>query len=485
MSALRNEMLRGMFWSAVERYSSLLVSLIVSAILARLISPVEFGIVTIATVIINFLAMFSDMGLGPAIIQDKQLTDSDLSSIFSYSILLGLILSAVLFASSGYIADFYHNAHLVPICRILSVNLLFMALNIVPNALILKNKRFKFIAKRTLTFQVSTGIISVIYAFYGGGVYALLISPVVSSIGIFIMNYVNYPHKIDWKFRTAPLKRVFSFSIFQFLFSFINYFSRNADKLIIGKSLTMNALGYYDKSYRLMMLPIQNITNVVNPVLQPFFSDYQDQKDIISDKYTAIVKLLATISFPLGVCLYFTGGELIRLFYGSNWDTAVPAFRILSLSLPFQIILSTIGGIYQAANNTKYLFINGAFNTCVTVSGFIISANYWRSIEAISWSWDITLTINVITSYYILYRIVLRSSVLSLLKILKYPVLNAIVLALFLYVEDSLWGHYNFLLLLVIKGVTSLVLSCALIQSCKVYDLHAMIIKVKHKIYHK
>lgn len=485
MSFLRSEMLKGLFWSAVERYSSLFVSLIVSAILARLISPSEFGVVAIATVIINFLAMFSDMGFGPAIIQNKQLSGPDLDSIFSYSILIGLALSFVLFTSSGAIADFYHNAQLVPVCRILSVNLLFMSLNIVPNAQILKNKRFKFIAKRTLLFQSSTGLVSIVYAFYGGGVYALLISPVVSSIGIFIMNYINYPHKIDWRFRIGPLQQIFSFSVFQFLFSFINYFSRNADKLIIGRTLTMNALGYYDKSYRLMMLPIQNITNVVNPVLQPFFSDFQDRKDIIAFKYVSIIKLLATISFPLGICLYFIGSELILLVYGDNWNAAVPAFQILSLSLPFQIILSTIGGIYQSANSTKYMFYSGLLNTFMTVSGFVVSAHFWGTIEAIAWSWDITLTINVVTSYYILYRLVLKSSVTPLLSILKCPVLNALVLAVVLYVMDYVLGDSHFIISLTLKVMTSVILSCAFIQYFKVYDLRAVIMEVKQKLTHK
>lgn len=345
MPSIKQEMLHGVFWSAIEKYSGIVVSLIVSAVLARLISPEDFGTVAIVTVIINFFSIFATMGIFPAIIQRNDLTQKDLDSIFTYSILGGLCLSSLLFCLSWKIADFYNDGSLVFISQILSVNIFFASLNLVPNALMAKNKRFRQIAQRTLSLQVFSGIISIIAAHSGFGIYSLLISPIVTSIGMFLFNIHYYPCHVDFTFDLSPLKKIFSYSSYQFLFEFINYFSRNADKLIIGKYLNMGALGYYDKSYRLMMLPLQNVTSVINPVIQPVLSSLQDDKSELAKKYNKIIQCIAAISFPLAVFLFFAAYEIINIVYGDNWNPAVPVFKILTISLPLQMILSSSGAI--------------------------------------------------------------------------------------------------------------------------------------------
>lgn len=482
MGSLKIEMAKGLFWSAVEKYSSLVVSFLVTVVLSRLISPSEFGVVSIATVIIQFLAMFTEMGIGPAIIQERDLSEKNLDSVFSFSLVLGLVLAVILFFASPFIASFYSNSKLQLISKILSINIFFAAANIVPNALILKNKRFKFIAKRTLFLQIISGIISVIYALNGGGAYALLVAPVLSSIGVFILNMKEYPRHIDWKFDLDPLKRIFSFSIYQFLSNFINYFSRNADNLIIGKYLGMSALGYYDKSYRLMMLPLQNVTNVVSPVLQPFLSDFQNAKNLIADKYIKIIKLIATISFPLGIGLFFIGDELIRLVYGPLWEKAVPTFRILSLSLPLQMILSTIGSIYQSANSTKWMFYSGLMNTCITVFGFIVSILVGGTIETFAWAWDITLAINFITSYLILYHIVLKSSLKRVALALVYPLINTVCISTILVLMNQLFlVHINYMLSLLVKISVCIISTIIIVQISGEYNLPLLWKKIRSR----
>jgi teichuronic acid exporter len=468
--SIRKEMLNGVMWSAIEKYSGIFISLLVSGVLARLISPESFGVIAVATVIINFINIFTDMGIGPAIIQRKDLTEKDLNSIFSTTIIMGTTLSIIFFFLSWPIANFYKNHELILICQILSIKLLFASLNIVPQACMLKNKKFKLIAKRTLLLQVTLGIVSVAAAFDGAGIYALLISPVLSGIGIFFYNLKYYPQKIDWGFNLAPLRKIFSFSIYQFLFSFINYFSRNLDTLIIGKYFNLKQLGYYDKSYRLMMIPLQNVTQVITPVMQPILSTLQEDKLELARKYNQIIKLISTLSFPLSIFLFYSGGELIRIVYGDNWNEAIPIFRILSLSLSFQMILSTSGAIYQSGNATKYLFLNGILNTISTVTGFIIAAFYFRTLSAMAWAWNITLFINIFTSYYIIYKLVLKAPIKDVLAKLLVPLCCALTLTLILHLYS-----YNFqlqdLISLIIKFSLSLVVCLSIIQFTGHYNL--------------
>ena len=120
----------------------------------------------------------------------------------------------------------------------------------------------------------------------------------------------------------------------------------------------MNSLGYYEKSYRLMMLPLQNITHVISPVMHPVFSNFQDDPLKLALSYEKVIRILAFIGFPLSVLLWFCAKEITLILFGDQWLPSVPVFQILSLSVGIQIILSTSGSIYQAANdnNTK---VNG------------------------------------------------------------------------------------------------------------------------------
>lgn len=277
MTSLKEQLLSGVFFTAIAKYSGMIISLVVAGILSRLIPPNEFGIVAIATVIITFFGIFTDVGISPAIIQDKELTEKDNSNIFSFTVWSGVILAFFFFLSSWFIAYYYEDdSNLRIICQLLSINLLFASSNIVPNALLYKAKEFKFIAIRSFFVQITGGIIAIVAAQMGAGLYALIINPIFSSILLFAISYRKYPQKISLTFGLVSIRKIFSFSSYQFLFNVINYFSRNLDKLMIGKFIGMDSLGYYEKSYRLMMLPIQNITHVVSPVMHPVFSDFQN-----------------------------------------------------------------------------------------------------------------------------------------------------------------------------------------------------------------
>lgn len=478
MASIKQELVRGVFWSAVEKYSGLIVSIIVSMVLARLLSPAEYGVVAIATVIISFLQMFCTMGIGPAVIQ-KDLSASAINSIYSYSLLFGLLLSVLFFGCSWLIADFYSNRLLLPVCQILCIQLFFAAVNMVPNALMAKHQRFKDIAKRTLFLQVSSGILSIVAAWRGAGVYALLISPVITSIGIYFWNRRYYKVKIDWTFNIEPIKQIFSYSSYQFLFEFVNYFSRNLDKLMIGKILNVDALGIYEKSYRLMQLPMQNVTAVINPVLQPVLRVLQDDKKELGAKYLKIVRLVATISFPVGVILAGMSKEIIHIFYGDQWDAAIPIFSILALSLPLQMVLSTSGAIYLVCNNTKMQFWLGIRNTITTVTGFLIAAFVFRSLAAMAWAWTITLVINFFLTYWLMYRYVLGQSITPFLKEFIHPAVCGGMLILILFFLDKINLVYHLMGQTLLKGSIAFLFTVLYIQLSKQYDL---ILSIRTKI---
>ena len=144
MSDVKKEMLSGVWYTAIAKYSGIVVQILVSAILARLLSPDDFGVIALVTVTIGFFSIFSNIGLGTAVVQNRTLTKYDLDHIYSFTVYLGIILSSLFFCSSWWIAGYYHNQDLVLLCQIMSFNLFISSITTVPTSLLSKNKRFKF-----------------------------------------------------------------------------------------------------------------------------------------------------------------------------------------------------------------------------------------------------------------------------------------------------------------------------------------------------
>lgn len=453
MPSIKQEIAKGVFWIAVARYSGIFISLGITAILARNVSPAAFGTMAVATVITAFLDIFIDMGFGTAIVQFKDLTKRQINSIFMVGTGIGLILATGMFFAATFIADYYGDSTLVIVCRCLCIPILFGALNIVPNGLMMKAKRFKTVALRTLFFQVLCGCVAVIGALHGWGIYALIVTPVITSVGVFIVNFINYPQKLTFDIDFGAIRRVWGYSSFQFLFNFVNYFSRNLDKLIIGKYFSMAQLGYYDKSYRLMQLPLQNITFVISPVLHPILSSLQDDKKQLGEKNRKLVRMLSYISFPLGILLYFSADDIINIIFGPDWEPSIPVFRILALSLPLQIILSTSGSIYQAAGKTNHMFYVGLSSTLTTVTGFMITANYFHTLASMAWAWDITLMINFVICYTVMNKVTFHTSLRKFTTDFLPQIVNTAISAAVAYSLIQLIDIPNNLLSLLYKTV--------------------------------
>lgn len=461
-SLIQKKILSGVGYTAIARYSGILIQLIVTAILARLLTPHDFGIIAISLIFINFFAMISEMGFGPAIIQNKNLLDKDLINIFSFTAYLGLLLSFLLIAISFPISQFYNEVKLIKIIQLLCINIFFSTINIVPNAILLKQQKFKFIAVRTFVVQLITGVFAIIAALVGFGIYALLITPILSSIIVFFINFQKVNLKFKLLFSFLSINKILGYSLYQFLFNFINYFSRNADKLLIGRILGLRLLAFYEKSYALMLLPIANITSILNPVLQPVFSEFQDQKNKLSSYYLKIVKFLAIIGFPLSVLLYFSAREIIIIIYGDQWIQAIPVFQIMSISVAFQIISSSSGSIYQASNCPKLLFVSGLISAIINLTGILVAIFFFKTIEAVAISIVITFTFNFFQNYFILFNMVLKTGLSRFLKTLLVPVLAAVIICIALYSMGTLFYINNVILSLSINSLISLLIVIAI-----------------------
>ncbi|GCB34424.1 lipopolysaccharide biosynthesis protein [Bacteroides faecalis] len=468
---IKQQLFSGVFYTAVAKYSGIIISLVVAGVLARLLSPDDFGIVAIASVIIAFFNLFTDMGVSASIVQNKSLTKEELSDIFSFTVWTGIGISILFFTASWLIADYYKSDILRTLCQLLAVNLFFASANIVPGTMFYRNKEFKFIAIRSFVIQVAGGAAAVIAAIYGAGLYALIINPILSSILLFAISYQRYPQRLRLTLGMKVLRKIFSYSAYQFLFNIINYFSRNLDKLLIGKYMNMSALGYYEKSYRLMMLPLQNITQVITPVMHPVFSDFQNDKERLASSYERIVQFLAFIGLPLSMLLFFTAKEVTLIIFGDQWLPSVPVFQILSLSVGIQIILSSSGSIFQASGDTRSLFICGVFSSILNVTGILLGIFYFGTLTAVATCITVTFTINFAQCFWQMYRITFQRSFWQFVRQLFSPIVISLLVAACLLPLNYAMEGMNIFVTLIVKSIISFIIFGEYIQLTHTYDI--------------
>jgi len=463
MSNLKQQLVSGVAYTAIAKYSGIIISLIVMAILARLLPPEDFGIMAIASVIINFYSIFTNIGFSAAIIQYKELSSDDLSNIHAFTLWLGLLLSAIFFVSSWLIAAFYHNSVLISLCQLLSVSLFFSAAAIVPNNLFYRDKDFRFIAWRTFWIQITCGIVSIAAALWGMGIYTLTLQPILSSLLIYVVSMHRYPQSFRWTFGIDSIRKIWNYSLYQFLFYIVNYFTRNFDKLLIGDVLGMKQLGFYEKSYRLMMLPIQNITFVLTPVMHPVLSDLQNDKQQLGVAHERIINLLSLVGFPLSAFLYFCAPELVLIFFGNQWEASIPIFRIFTLTVGVQLILSSSGSFFQAAGDTRHMFWCGLFSMFVTIICLLFGLYYFKTIEATAWCLVASFYISFFQNYIVMYSTIFHRKIsMFFIQIISSIILTAII-AIINYLVSIITIDFSLISSLIIKSIITLTITICFI----------------------
>lgn len=415
----------------ISKYSNIFIQIILNSILARLLTPDDYGIVAVITVFTGFFTLLADMGVGPAIIQNKLLSDDDVTSIFNFTVLSAIGVT-ILFAIFSYpISLFYNNDIYIPLGILLSFSILFNVLNIVPNAILLKEKKFKLVGFRTVIITLICGVVTIILAYLKFKYYAIVLNSILIALLTFIFNFWSSNIKFKWILNKSSLIKIKSYSTYQFGFSFINYFSRNLDNLLIGKVLGQSALGFYDKSYKLMLYPVSNLTHVITPALHPILSEYQNDKEYIYFQYKRIVKILSLLGVFISVYCFFAGEEAIIIMFGKQWVNSIPTFKILSLTIWIQMIMSSSGTIFQASGETKALFITGVISTIINVLG-IVTGLYLGTIELIALMILITFSINFVITFIVLIKYVINHKLKDFFGMFIPEVIIAVLMSIIL-----------------------------------------------------
>lgn len=387
-----------------SKYVSMGAQLVITAVLARLITPEEFGLVAIVTVFTGLFSLLSDMGIGTAIVQYRNLTEEDYGGIFGFSIVLAVCLAAGFCAVSSLIALFYGDGRLVGLCCAASPTLLFSTLNSVPEGLMLKGKRFDLIAVRLVIATVTSGALAICLALAGWGAVALVLQTAMSTGVVLAWNLASRPIRYISLHFMVPLKKIFSYSAYQFGFSLINYFSRNLDNILVGRFLGGAQLGYYDKAYKLTGYPMSAFSSVIGSVIQPYMAEHQDNPDVIYDCWMKVEKILSLVGAAVAAVFFCTSSEIVEVLYGPGWEASVPVFAVLSISVYFQMMGNPSGAFFQSLGRTDYMFKVGLVNTAITFVG-LFGGLAGGSILTVAYGIAAAYCLHMLPlAYFLLYR---------------------------------------------------------------------------------
>lgn len=387
-----------------SKYASMGAQLVITAVLARLVAPADFGLVAIVTVFTGLFSLLSDMGIGVAVVQYRDLTEDDYGALFGFSMLLAAVLVATFCACSPLVAAFYDDGRLVGLCLAASPTLLFSTLNSVPEGLMLKDRRFDLIAVRLVAATAVSGAVAIVLALAGRGATSLVLQADLSSGIVLAWNLLARPVRHVSLHFMAPLRRIFSYSAYQFGFSVINYFSRNLDNMLVGRFLGSVQLGYYDKAYKLTGYPMSAFSSVIGSVIQPYMAEHQDDPDVVFDCWMRVEKLLSLVGAAVAAVFLCAPAEVVEVLYGPGWEPSVPVFAMLSVSVYFQMMGNTSGAFFQSLGRTDYMFRVGLVNTAITLAG-LIAGLAGGSILTVACGIGAAFCLHMVAiAYYLVYR---------------------------------------------------------------------------------
>jgi len=335
MNNFKTNFVSGVSWTFIQQIISYITLFVFGVILARLLSPEEFGIVGIVGIFLGILPIFVDGGFANALIQRKECSDSDYSTVFYFNVVMSILLYVILFFSSEKIAEFFNNEKLILITRVLGLNLIISAISSIQNVILSRQLNFKIIAKVTLIAQIVSGIIAVIAAFIGYGIWALVLRSLLQSIIQTTLFYTNNNWYPKLKFSFQIIKGLYSYGSKLFIGRLISVLFQNAFVFVIGKFYSPAQLGYYTRANTFSQLPSQNLTAVVQKVAFPAFAQIQDDSERLLAANRKIMKVLMFASSILMIGLAASAEAFVISLVGEKWRPSIIYLQILCFSVLF------------------------------------------------------------------------------------------------------------------------------------------------------
>lgn len=407
-SELKTKTVSGMVWTALQRYSTIAIQFVSGIVLARLLTPYDYGCIGMLTIFVVLAESFIDGGFGSALIQKKIPSQEDYSTVFFWNLCMAVLLYAILYFSAPAIARFYDIPLLSSVLRVQGVVLFIYAFNIVQRNQLLKNLRFKVLSIVTIATSIISLTVTIIMAYHGYGVWALVTLNILTAAipALFFWFYMKW--RPSWLFSWKSFKELFSFGLYVFLTNLLNTFSVHLQGLLIGKIYNPSTMGYYSKAGRTEYLASNSISSIILQVAYPLYAEVQDDKCKLEKMLRRMTMTLSYLTFPLLFILLLCAKPIFILLYSERWLESVPYFQILciaGLAICLQSVNAmSINAIGKSFITFKWTVIKRLVGITFVISGLFLYGIIGLLIGAVLNQW-FSYSVNIgMVSKYIGYK---------------------------------------------------------------------------------
>lgn len=329
---LKQKAASGMAWTSIQKFSGIGISFVSGIILARLLTPYDYGCIGMLSIFMVLAGSFIDGGFGSALIQKKRPTQTDYSTVFFWNMGMSALMYAVLYFCAPAIARFYAIPLLSPVLRVQGVVLFINAFNIIQSNQLRKNINFKAIAIVSLTTSVISLGITIWMAYKGFGVWALVSQNLIAAAIPAIVFWFYVKWRPTWVFSWKSFKELFGFGFYMFLTHLITNFSSKVQGLFIGKLFSPVTMGYYSKAESTEQMASTSISSIMTQVTYPLYAEVQNDLVQLGNMIKRLTMTIAYITFPLLFVLLLLARPLFLLLYSEKWMASVPYFQVLCLA---------------------------------------------------------------------------------------------------------------------------------------------------------
>jgi len=434
MNDHRQKTTRAIGWVLGSNTVSQIISFIFGIVLARLLTPEDFGMIAMTLAIIGVAGLLSDFGMGAALVHLKNTHSSHYNSIFWLNSGIGLTLTVIIFLFSEMIANFYGIPDLEKITKTLSICFVINAMTLVPRQRLVKQIEFRALAITDFSSMAISAIVAILCAMHDYGYWSLVIQQIVrASVNLMLSTmFAKWLPRLE--FSIEATRQLFSFSINVFFISLVQYAGSQADKLIVGKFLGAEATGLYDKAGALMMVPVKSTSHAVGSVLFPAFSQIQDDKVKIASIFTRAISAVSLITFPMMLGLLITADNLVSVILGPQWLEVIPILKILCFCGLAISVGTMSGSIYLSQGRTDLQLKVNLVTQAIRITAIACGVPW--GVIGVTIGFSIGTFISIVVSWIVAGNII-QLSLFTIIKTLLPNLILATLMALSLYLLEA------------------------------------------------
>ena len=461
--SLKQQAAKGSFWGLSGNLTVSAISFIGTAILARILSPKDFGLLGMAVLITGVVRLFGNLGLGAALIHKKNIDDEYLSTAFWSSLLVSTGLTIIAIILAPFAALFFNEPITKWIIICLSANFIISSFSSVHRTLLSKDIKRKKIAFIGIVSRFIRVIIILACALAGMGFWSIVVGMIVEGIlktSLFVFTAHWRP---SFQFNRTKFKELFHFGRNIYGQGFLNYFNQNMDFIITGRLLGVQFLGFYQFAYNLPYLVRSYVRDGIGPVAFPIFSKIQDDNERLARGFLSAVKYISMIIFPLMFGLAFCAEDFISVVYGARWLPAAGPLKLLCFSAALASVHCIVFSLFNARGRPDIGLKWGLFRLPVTVILVVILSRY--GIIGIAWAMFLVEFLTIITAFFAAR--ILNMHFTKYINTIFPAIISSIAMVIFLYfINRYIIGSYNVYVRLILNAVLG---CCAYIIFLKIF----------------